>query len=184
MNKTHYMPIILLGVYVLFLGCNQKDNSKLQLNYYYSEKNPYQEGEVIVDSVYTEDVISIEKHLVIEKKSLDSLINGQFIDSTISMGDLRINYAGSYHRAFKDANLEIFKLEVSNIREGYFSTVLYNPKYDILVKNYHGHGRVFLDSIVFANKDASKGFSEFTRKLMIDSIIFPKLPEPPPIPKE
>jgi len=183
MKSYHKVILVVIFFVYLFHGCDRKNDSVLRIYYYYSEKTPYQQGDLITDSVYQKEKLKIEGHILIDKSILDSLIRNQLVNYHFSIGELNVNYVDSFIKKFDNDYLDVFKFDITNIKEGYFVTILYNPDYSILIKNYHGHGRVFLDSIhSFSNKKSRKKFTVFTRKLISDTTIFPKLPEPPPLP--
>lgn len=178
--KIYLVVLVAFSLYT----CKREKNDKQDIYYYHSEvvDSP---NKVIIDTVSQSNILKIEEHISIRKDILDSLIKNRLINQPVSVGDLNIVYVDSYKRMFANQPLDIYKFDFSNIKKGYFVTILFCQQYSILIKNYYGHGVVYLDSIRFDSGRKDKDdFSSFSKKLMLDDIIFKKLSEPPPLPDE
>lgn len=182
-SKFNIVFIALLVICILNNGCKSKNNIIERINYYHLEKNPYQTGRNLIDTVYQEEILQIESKISIRKHILDSLITNRLLNKELLINDLGVSYEGCFEKTFENEELLVYKFLFRNNRAGYYATILYNPTFAIILRDYHGHGRIYLDSLQYSSNAANKkNFSVFSRSLSLDTTIFPKLSPPPPPP--
>ena len=182
MKKIKILRISLVIFIVVLIGCvGHSTKDRLVLRWKITA-NKYDEPIYQIDTLTT-DSLNLELVGRLKRANLDSILKTNVKGENKKVSDFNVFIENRVKEQLNDDTIDIFNLYIENIINGRFIHILYNEDYGILIKEY-SDVLMCLEKITKVEKDENivYNLSDFSNKLLGDTILFPLPPPAPPVP--